>query len=188
MPLSKERQLGDACTTGNFDLVNLLFVSDPAVDPNWVEAQKSDTPFHRACQFGHHQVVQVLLKHPKINVNIQDAEEVTPLFLASQKGHTEVINAPPLLTASSVGHPEVVALLLAHPKTEVNKPNQKRCTPAYFACQNNCKEVVALLVADKRVDVNKPRSDGVTLLLMACQEGHLDVIRRDSIAFGSAKN
>jgi len=44
---SKEQQLWDACTSGDFDLVK-LFASNPTVDVNWGDPEKQRTPFYRA--------------------------------------------------------------------------------------------------------------------------------------------
>ena len=168
-------------------------VSDPAVNPNWVEAQKSDTPLHRACQFGHHQVVQVLLKHPQIDVNAQDAEEATPLFLASQKGHTEVVallvadkrvdvNKPwwdgvtPLLMACQEGHLDVIRLLLVHPRISCNKADPVGYSPFFVACQFGHTGVVRLLLADMRINVNRGNFEG-TPLRIAASIGRLAVVQ-----------
>jgi len=64
---------------------------------------------------------------------------ITPLFMASQEGHTEV-----------------VSLLLADMRIDGNKPRDSGATPFYIACQNCHKEVVSLLLADLRIDINKP--------------------------------
>ena len=78
---------------GNLELVNLL-INDPTVNLNWIGPEKGDTPLHRACRFGHVQVVKVLLEHPVIDVNAGNAGNVgraTPLNIASQEGHVEVV-------------------------------------------------------------------------------------------------
>jgi ankyrin repeat protein len=44
-----------------------------------------------ACEKGHLEVVNTLLKYENIAVNVPDSEGKTPLFVACEKGHLEVV-------------------------------------------------------------------------------------------------
>ena len=70
MSISKERQLWQAATDGNLELVKKL-AEDPSVDVNWVNDadERKDTILHRACRFGHLEIVKVLLGRKGIDVN-----------------------------------------------------------------------------------------------------------------------
>ena len=108
---SKDHEFWTAAKDGNLSFVNALLASDPAINPNedavnvnWVGPEKNDTPLHRACRFGHFQVVEFLLKSPKVEVNAGNAGQATPFGIACQEGHVEVVK-----------------LLLVDPRIDVNK-------------------------------------------------------------------
>ena len=192
MAQSKEQQLWQGCTDGNLGTVKEL-ASDPAVDINWVGEDRLDTPLHRACRFGHLEIVKVLLAREKIEVNKGNKGDAGPFSLACQEGHKEVVSllltdpridlnkankkeVTPFYVACQNGHKEVVSLLLADPRIDPNKPQNEGATPLNMACQEGHKEVVSLLLADPRVDPNEPANEGATPLNMACQEGHKEVV------------
>jgi len=158
MSNSKGKQLWDACASGHLDLVKSL-ASDSGVNVNWIGPDRGDAPLHRASRFGHFEVVKFLLKHPKVDVNGENAGDGTPFSLACQEGHLNI-----------------VSLLMADTRVDVNKPMNEGATPFYIACQENHKEVVSLLLADRRVDVNTRDIDGVTPFLITCQNGHHEVV------------
>jgi len=135
MSSSKDQQLWDASHQGDFERVKTL-ASDPAVDMNWIGPEKGDTPLHCTCRFGHLQVVEFLLKHPLVVVNL--AGKASPLFIACQGSHKEVVE-----------------LLLADKRVDVNGPTKDGRTPFSVACQVGHKEVVSLLLASVRIDINK---------------------------------
>ena len=121
----------------------------------------------------------------------------TPLFMACQKGHTEVVRlllahdgiavnrarlvggTTSLYVACLKGHTEVVRLLLAHDRIDVNKAlTSDGATPLLIACQISHTEVVRLLLAHDGIDTNAATTDdGATPLIIACQEGHTEVVR-----------
>ena len=87
----------------------------------------------------------------------------TPLWIASQKGHTQIVKMllavgadvnqaeedgrTPLFTASWEGHVEVVKLLLAAPGIDVNQAdNGYGRTPLYSASRRNNARIVSLLL------------------------------------------
>ena len=49
------------------------------------------TPFSKGCETGNVCVVEVLLKDPRVDVTLDDPWGCTPLWVASYKGHHEVI-------------------------------------------------------------------------------------------------
>jgi ankyrin repeat protein len=125
------------------------------------------------------------------DVNLRNSFGVTPLWMASQGGHTEVVKLllaskadvnvaytdgrTPLWQASLNGHTEVVKLLLAN-KADVNAVHTDGRTPLWMASQEGHTEVVKLLLANK-ADVNAKKTTGTTALWIASQEGHTEVVK-----------
>jgi len=90
-PAYSERELWDACTSGDLDLVKQL-VSDSEVKVNWEDPEYHRTAFFRACFFGHPSIVEFLLKHPKVEVNKIQKEGATPFLSACCNGHSAVVS------------------------------------------------------------------------------------------------
>jgi len=200
LAVSKEQLLWKACTEGDLERVNLL-AGDETVDVNWVGEDRLDTSLHRACRFGHLEIVRVMLAHPKIEVadpridpNKPQNEGATPFYVACLNGRKEVVsllladpridpNKPknkevtPFFMACQKGHKEVVSLLLADPKIDPSKPNKNEATPFFPACQNGRKEVFSLLLADPRIDITCQTHSGETALEVAFRSGQIDVAR-----------
>ena len=130
------------------------------IDVNWVGKEKGDTPGHRACRFGHPEIVKVLLAHPAIEVNKGNKGGANPISLACQEGHMEV-----------------VSLLLADLRVDPNKVDKVGTPPLIFGCVIGHKEVVSLLLADPRIDPNKPQKDQASPLWHASQNGHFMVVQ-----------
>ena len=63
-------------------------------------------------------------------------------------------------------------------KADVDKVDDKGCTPLIMAAQNGHMEVVRFLVEEGKADVDKATTDdGSTPLLLAAQKGHTEVVR-----------
>lgn len=75
------------------------------------EAKDECTPLHLCCQWGLEQVVQTLIEHGA-DVNAQDAEGKTPVHVAIQNQHSQIIS-----------------LLLCHPNIDLNKRDKRGLTP-----------------------------------------------------------
>ena len=98
---------------------------------NWIEIY-NDTPLMNFSRNGQSEIVQLLLSHPKIDVNCKDIW-ILESFIIFQFQCFDAIsmwnhlwnwianhNHTPLVLASSRGHTQVVQLLLSHPKIDVN--------------------------------------------------------------------
>ncbi|CAL7948855.1 unnamed protein product [Xylocopa violacea] len=75
------------------------------------EAKDECTPLHLCCQWGLEQVVQTLIEH-SADVNARDVEGKTPVHVAIQNQHSQIIS-----------------LLLCHPSIDLNKRDKKGLTP-----------------------------------------------------------
>ena len=132
---SKEQGLWLACTRGDLDTVRAL-ANDPAVSVNWSGLEKEDTPLHRACRFGHLEIVKALLALSTIEVNRGNEEMPVHSSIACENGHKEV-----------------VSLLLADPRIDPNRPENDQSTPLWHASQRGHLVVVQhLLVSGREID------------------------------------
>jgi len=193
MEQSRDWWLWQACTNGNLDIAKEL-VADLKVYVNWVGDDRGDTPLHRACRFGHLEIVKLLLTHPHLKPDKGNQAGGSPFFIACQQGHKEVVSVllrdpridpskeipggfTPFFYACRHGHTGVASLLLADPRIDPHKPASNGATPLVYACHNGHKEMVYLLLADPRIDPNKPTAGATTPLWMAAQNGHLEVVQ-----------
>ncbi|KAH3745355.1 Ankyrin repeat protein [Pelomyxa schiedti] len=128
-----------------------------------------------------------------VQTNVK-AAGATPLFVASQGGHAEVVellikagadvdapgagaDATSLFAASAAGHANVVAILIDRGHADTNKPRKSDgASPIFAACANGHVSVVELLVArgaDPRRPLPKLR---LTPLHIAVIMGHAHVV------------
>ena len=96
---------------------------------------------------------------PGINVNLAEMAGATPLCIAAQ-----------------VGHEEVVELLLDAPTTRINARNKDGATALFDAAANNFPRIVELLIR-RGADVNLALKLGTTALSIAAHRGRLEVVR-----------
>jgi len=158
--LSKEPDLWTAAGAGDADLIKALLSSEPPVNVNWVGPEKGDTPLHRACRFGHLHIVEILLRHPEVDVNAKNTGWATSFFLACQEGQLNV-----------------VTLLLADDRSHINGPDIDGSSPFFMACLNVSLQVASLLLTDMRIDINQPEGSQCTPLWAVSQNGLLQFVR-----------
>ena len=127
------------------------------------------------------------------SVTQPDNDGVTPLRIAAQKGHLEVVRwlagnggsivrpgntvdgAAPLWTAARQGRLEVVQWLAGNGGS-ATQPDSNGASPLFVAAYNGHLEVVQWL-AGNGGSVTQPASDGYTPLLIAAESGCLEVVR-----------
>ena len=86
-------------------------------------------------------------------------------------GHT------PLDLAADNGHEEVVKILLGNTQVNPDKPNNDGRTPLFSAAQNGHEGVVELLLGRKEVNPDYRDNDGNPPLLLAAWYGHEGVVK-----------
>ncbi len=106
------------------------------------------------------------------DVNKANREGDTPLYIACEEGHAQIVekllsvpgidvnkaerrNFTPLNIACGYGYKEIVQKLLAIPEIDVNKASNSGATPLRHACMSDFPEVVKLLLNDTRIDSNE---------------------------------
>jgi ankyrin repeat protein len=105
------------------------------------------------------------------DVNQATQDGTTPLFMAAQKGHLEVVRA-----------------LVTELGADVNQATQDGATPLLIAAGKGHLKVVRALVTELGADVNQAAQNGVTPLLIAAQEGHLEAVRALVMELGADVN
>ncbi|VDD75147.1 unnamed protein product [Mesocestoides corti] len=155
------------------------------------------TALHYACYVGAVLTVRFLLedafefseKRPCDLLNLQDRFGRTPIYLATCRGHTDVVeyllscNADihipnkelksPLYIAANFGHLDIVNALLRH-GAHVNQADSHQKTPLYVATYHGRADIVSLLL-DANADVNASDKNGKTPLYAAVLHGHLNL-------------
>ncbi|KAH0955502.1 hypothetical protein HN011_010412 [Eciton burchellii] len=122
------------------------------------EARDECTPLHLCCQWGLEQVVQTLIEHGA-DVNARDTEGKTPVHVAIQNQHSQIIS-----------------LLLCHPNIDLSKRDKKGLTPFATALTvRNNKAAQAIL---ERLPTAAEQYDnkGRNFLHIAIQKGDMESI------------
>lgn len=103
------------------------------------------------------QAIELLLQYGA-NVNCQDADGVTPLAIACQRGN----------------YYGVVSLVKAS-QIDIEIGDNQGSTALHEACENGSIQIVKLLLA-KGATISIANTDGVTPLHIACREGYDDIV------------
>jgi ankyrin repeat protein len=143
---------------------------------------------------GWEEVIEKILSHGNIDVNIRNSQGMTPLCIAVQrcyKGITRLLldswqvqvnseggkGRTPLAIACRVGNIEFTKLLLATGKTTVNSPDKFGLSPLSHAASRGHYDIVVLLLQSQDVDVNSRDNSHRTPLSYAAEHGHEEVVR-----------
>lgn len=134
-------------------------------------------------------VVKLLYKKDQ-RIDLQDKTGLSPLFVASDFGYSDIVKfllenganveqrsngSTPLLISIQKGHVGIARLLLEH-GAQVDISDPKGITPLMLAAQNGLVEIVTLLV-EKKSNVNLLTADKTTALFVAAQNGYSEVLK-----------
>jgi ankyrin repeat protein len=162
---------------------------------------KKENPLMKAVGMNHPEIVQVLLQHEEINVNVQDEKGDTALIWAAEKGRTEVVKRllkHPLIDVNvqdNIGQTalmlsvykrkkipilEIVKELLKRKEIDVNLQNRNGNTALiltnYASNTYHREQVVEELLEHDEIDVNVQNKDGDTALMVATKERNWGVL------------
>ena len=182
-----------SCATGDWLFVNAA--SDEDVRAAIEEGRKNRYfgPLHAAAMFGQTSILdRLILVAAGTNVDAAAKDWATPLWVAAQNGHVEVVSrlvaaganvdaaakarSTPLHIAALYGHVEVVSRLVAA-DANVDAVDEDEKTPLHIAAQEGDVEVVSRLVAAGAI-VDAAAKDGYTPLYMAADYGRIEVVSR----------
>lgn len=159
-----ETPLTAAADAGRNDAVMELLRLASAKAPGTVRAMLShhDAYGHTAliCAIakGHADVVQELLRHPEIDINLPNTEGQTPL-------HVAALHAPQLLST-----------LLEHSSIDPAKVDANGDTPLFFAAKHNLDEAAVTIAGHPKAMSDSPNKGGLTPLLVAIAAGNHDTV------------
>ena len=112
-------------------------------------------------------VVKELLKQPGIDINQAKNDGGTPLYIACQNGHVEVVNAL-LRFRSAEGQ--------SRDGIDVNQATKIGRTPLFIACQKGHWDVVQMLI-HAGANLNQGTKDGITPVEIAKRQGHTEIVK-----------
>lgn len=144
-----------------------------------------------AASDGDKKLVQKLLKQEKIDINVRDWDELTPLIPAASAGHIDVVkfllkqgadvNAKDkdgitaLMEASIMGKVKMVELLIKE-GAEVDATANSGVTALWLAAGEGRADVLKALLK-KDADPNNARSDNISALMTASVGGHASTVK-----------
>ena len=190
----REHEFLAACLEGNCPAVKFYLESE-GFDLNERRMSGSSrvpvTGLYRAALAGQTETVRMLVAAGAEPDRSCGEEAATPLLVASQNGHADVVSillearagldlsrkdgVTPLLVASQNGHTEVVRVLTTA-GAAVHLSRKDRATPLFMASWKGHTETVRILLA-AGADPDRSCRGGDTPLFIASQEGHAEVVR-----------
>jgi len=192
-----------ACANGFTDLVRLLLTMLPHMNINDRGTKQDCTALMEACNAGHYEIVDLLLKH-QAQVHLQSTSGNTALHYAASGGYADIVRLlldhdakveetnenghTALMEAASTGHVDVVRVLLNHragvhrthlEQNDNNNDSQTNTidemhTALMEACMDGHVQVVKLLL-DHGAHVNMSGDSYESPLTLSACGGHLEL-------------
>ena len=171
----------------NSKIVSLLLAENADVNALTI---RGESALFWACRFGNIKVIKILLNVGINLINKKDEGGKTPLYIACDKGHVQVVEQlikakadlsipnksgnTPLHKACEMGHLQIVEKLLQS-EVDPNVQNNFQATPLFQATHKNNLQVVKRLLQAK-ADPNIQASTGATPLFVASEEGNIQLM------------
>ncbi|KAL8409624.1 hypothetical protein RB594_007901 [Gaeumannomyces avenae] len=147
-----------------------------------------------ASYFGHDSIVKLLLSTGKVDADLKDDHDRTPLSWAAGNGHKSTVKLlldtgkinidsrdirgqTPLSWAAEKGREAVVKLLLDTGKANIDSRDTYGQTPLSWAAYNGHEAVVKLLFDTGKIDIDSRDNSGETPLSWAAESGHEAVVK-----------
>ncbi|CAO2653405.1 Nn.00g028160.m01.CDS01 [Neocucurbitaria sp. VM-36] len=156
--------------------------------------EAGSAPIHQAVRHGRFEVLETLLACEGIDLNIETrVRSLTPLHIATYKGHLEIVkillnqttvkvnsvtkeHETPLHLAIIKKHTEVVKHLIHHDDVDINAKGLGEQTPLHLAASIGHVRVVEYIINHDGLDINPKNSNEQTPLHLAASRGHLKAV------------
>ena len=175
-------------------VVELLVLEMPGdLDINMTHSQDHDrTALMLAAQKGHLEMIEILLKHPSISIDMRDVYGATAILLAVREGHFDIVERllkadanieivdfqvrrSALRCAAERDSAEIVALLLRH-NADRNFKDREGGTAILRAVNRGAARVLETMM-DHNFDIECTDEDGQSLLHGAARNGYDNIAR-----------
>ncbi|XP_067217780.1 transient receptor potential cation channel, subfamily N, member 1 [Chanodichthys erythropterus] len=177
------------------DICIIKILMEHHADITAVTRQSGETPLHYNARVGNTAVLQEMLSNVPTNqlqtaINKHAKNGWSPLLLAAEQGHTEVVRVllqtnarvdvfdeegkAAIHLAAEQGHQDIVDILLSH-KAFVNTKTKLGLTPLHLSARTGSARLVRLLVETHQAIVDALSLRKQTPLHLAAISGQLDV-------------
>ncbi|XP_030644286.1 transient receptor potential cation channel, subfamily N, member 1 [Chanos chanos] len=177
------------------DIVIIRTLMEHNADVAAATRQAGETALHYCARVGNTGVLQEMLSNVPANqlqtaVNKHARNGRSPLLLAAERGHTEVVRIllqnharvdvfdedgkAALHLAAEQGHDDIADILLSH-KAFVNAKTKLGLTPLHLSAHNGSAQLVKLLVETHQASIDALSLNKQTPLHLAAMNGQLDV-------------
>ena len=147
-----------AAALGHLDMVKLL--CENGADVNLMGSH-GWAPLHSAIQGGQTEMVEYLIDHTDVNVELPRFDGFKPLLLAAIKGYSDIVK-----------------LLVERGNADIEAEDENHGGRAlHYAAIFGHSEIVEYLLAHGAVVNGTPSKEGETPLSLASLNGHLDVVQ-----------
>ena len=177
-----------AATEGCVEIVQLLLDSEALIDRS--TSKNEYNALFKAAEHNRLPTTERLLDYGA-DINYRNIFGMTPLLIATQKGHyemvelllergadiqaTSIIGKTPLLLALEFQHPDIANLLL-EAGTDVNQVDTYNHSPLTFAAIFGYSDLVSSLV-EMGADLNLKTKDDKTAALLAQEKEHMEIVQ-----------
>jgi ankyrin repeat protein len=105
------------------------------------------------------EMFHLIMKDPKIQINIKDNQGATPLHRAIKE------------------NVKIAMALIAHPEIKINEKNKNGFSALHLAIENKKEAIVTALVEHPQIQINIKDKEGNTPLHLAASEGNFEIVK-----------
>ncbi|KAL8709814.1 MAG: hypothetical protein Q9225_007389, partial [Loekoesia sp. 1 TL-2023] len=182
-----------ACRRGKAETVELLLGRGASIN---VRNHSDSTALFDAVIANRADIVEMLLRNPKLNVNEEHAHnsERTALMFAAKDNYTDVLGellndsrinvnqkdlegSTALIIAAKAGHEDSIRRLLEHNEINIDFVDRNKCSALIHAARCGWLEIVDQLLT-KGANTSLKDQDGGTAFLRAIDNGHSAAVQR----------